>query len=1269
MAISSINNKLGFVFELGFSVGMLNHILPLADKNTLGQNIINCFEQESMSGIALIKSLKEIYDNSDSNIDEFVGNLEDIVANTFFVGFVQGKSLSAEYIDNIKSSVNRKLNKAHYNSYKNIKFNLIPNFTLEYHQASLFDIFGLNDKTDKLMYIKNNILQCYGINMSASDINFYNEKGAFLNADNIVVLKDATTVQTYKRETMHILIIDNKLKLKNVCNDEGIYGLYKNIIFMNNANGKKSNFSNISIDFEYEDSFKNIEAIVKYASTLRESSLLKLVQAGSYAYSFLEFLNTFDKLNDVNINLTIMGCMDNDFSIMNFPVFNVVDSPEKITKLRMFAKGYLSWERNDSVYKYNTEKIDEIYLNKIESVANEMLVNLEKNTNISKTEIDKLKAIDMGNSKYHNIVLTEKINNFIPTSNDLRRKHGKMIEESLKNNDVDIVILNGCPGIGKTTSVKNVLTGMDKYLFMYFSPRTALGDDLESKFKEDDEKSDNYGQFPVDFISLTAASTDEVTEDKKEVVKFNASVNPKESSIIKYIRRGAIDNYNINDKKNILQYDGENCATDKNNAKGGGYKRVCMAVNDLLCNDNYNKIITTLTLQACKKVKTAENTNEYTTEQLYRIFNFMHNNGGRTEYKVDDRKYKAFCKRMPNVFIMIDEITGAPEGKGFYNHLKTLILNPLNTYYSNGNKKLLNIKIIVADASLVNDIVVKKFLEESDVSQSPQIYVASGSDSVKGISKSKVSIQYEWGKEAFADVINANSYPAESLDIKYNILFASEKLSETELDEDYHKTIKATEDLNIIEGCLKSYNEDRQVILYIQDKDRLDNIKNGIGNRLKVQGESFEENRDFIVITSRLQAHERQKIIEFNNNQAKLSKELKTLKFIFMTSSASRGISFPDTTSLHCVTQTFGVESALMEIIQYVYRQRGHKEWDETKSKNIDFYFLNTIYYDNSDDYKLKKAKKLISLISYIILLRACVLTRINGKVTINDKELALVPLGGSGITGIDASLIRNVKNVTDEISKETKSSYYKELMKIRQLLLELFAGYDLDSKRAILDTNIKPEELYEKFVFMWKGGLYNLLTMKMFKSCYIHNGMMIFPLINDENKKSQKILDETVDVTKNELSNIELFNILSKAVYNTDILPKIRKPLGDIVKYIQESTARDIEYSDRIKIINNIENRFIAIPIQAYIYYNHIQHMVYPDGVKDRALWGKILEVAIRDYNPYAITPISMRDYAGVPYITFKSDDLCGRRKNMFNFKYVLKSTEINMIDILLLD
>lgn len=1263
MGDNDIKNKLGFVFELGFSVGMLNHTLSLADKNTLGNNIIKCFERESMNGIELTKSFKKIFSSDCTNVDEAISNLEDAISKAFFVGFIQGKSLSSEYIRNIKPAVNNKLNKVKYNSYKDIKFNLIKNFTLEYHQSSLFDIFGINDKTDKLIYFKETILKCYGINMSTSDIRFYSEKGAFLNADNIIVFRDYTTVRTSKRETMHILIVDNKLKIKNIFNEEGIYGLYNNIISMNNINGKKSNFSNISIDFEYDDSFKNIEAVVKYASTLRESSLLKLIQAGSYAYSFLEFLQTYQKLNNVNINLTIMGCMDNDFSIMNFPTFNINDSPENMSRLKIFSKGYLNWERNDSIYKYNSEKIDEIYLNKMESIANEMLINLSRNTNILDKDIDKLKKIDLMKSKYSNVILTEKISGFIPTSNNLRKKHGVKIEESLKNNGTDIVILNGCPGIGKTTSVKNVLTTMDKYLFMYFSPRTALGDDLESKFKEENENSDNYGNLPIDLISLTASSTDEISDDNREVVKFNSSVNPKESKNIKYIRRGAIDDYNLDNKDNILLYDGENCAIDKTTSRSGGYKRVCMAVADLLCNDNYKKIITTLTLQACKKIK-----DEYTTEQLHRIFNFIHNNDGRTDYQVDDSKYKAFCKRMPNVFIMIDEITGSQEGKGFYSQIKELILAPLQNYYSKGNRKLLNIKLIVADASLVNDIVVKKFLEESDISQSPQIYVASGSNSIQGVSKSKLSIKSNNGTESFADLINANSYPAESLNINYNIMFASENLSETELDEDYHKTIRAAEDKKIIEGCLNSYNKEEQAILYIQDKDRLDNIKNGIGNRLKLQGKSFKENIDFIVITSRLQPHERQKIIEFNNKQSKISKEFKTLKFIFMTSSASRGISFPDTTTLHCVTQTFGIESALMEIIQYVYRQRGHKTWDETKSKSINFYFLSTIYYDNNEDYKLKKSKKLISLISYIILLRSCILTRINGKVTINNKELALVPLGGSGITGVDSSLIRSVKNAIDEISKETKSSCYKELMEVRKLLLDLFANYDLNSNRAILDTNIPSEELYEKFLLKWKGGLYNLLTIKMFKDSYIHNGMMIFQLKNDENKNSKKILNESVNITKNDLLNIELFNKLSKAVHNYDINPKIRKPLGDIVKYIQQSVAREKEYSDTIQIINNTENRFIVIPIQAYVYYNHVQRMTYPEGVKDTALWGKILEVAIRDYNPYAITPISMKDYQGVPYITFKSDDLYYRRKNMFNFKYVLKSTEINMIDILLL-
>lgn len=1258
-------NKLGFVYELGFGLGMLNHILPLADKNTLGSNIINCLKKESSTGIELIKTLDEIYTSEckEEGIEKEL-NIDDLMSKSIFIGFVQGRNLISEYLDNTKPAVNNRLNKSKYNSCDNMQFNLGKSFSLEYHQSSLFDIFGTEEKIDKLIYMKENIYKCLDINMTASDIKFYSEKGNFLNADNIVVFRDTSTARAHKRETVNILIIDNKLKVKNISDNEGIYDLYNNIIAMNNINGKKSNFSNISVDFEYNDSFENIPAIVKYASTLRESSLLKLVQAGSYAYSFLEFMQSYQKLNDVDINLTIMGYMDNDFSIMNFPKFNLMDSPEKIDKLKVFSKGYLNWERNDSIYKYNSEKIDEIYLGKMESISDEMLDILYKNTNISKDDIDNLKKVNVRNSKYSNVVLTEKIEGFIPTSNNLRKEHGKEIEKSLKDENVDVVILNGCPGIGKTTSVKNVLTSMDKYLFMYFSPRTALGDDLESKFRNDDEKSENYGKFPVDLISLTASSTDEESSDDREVVKYSSETEPKASLKIKYLKRSELDNYNVEDKSDLLEYDGENIAVDKGKSKSGGYKRICMAVDDLLVKDNYKKIITTLTLQACKRID-----NQYTTNHMYKIFNFIHNNNGRTDYVVDDSKYKAFCKVMPNVFIMIDEITGSQEGKGFYTQIKELILKPLDAYYRKGNKRLLNIKLIIADASLVNDAVVTNFLEKSEISQSPQICITSGSEGCKGISKSKLPLNYGNGIKSFADVINANSYPAESLNIKYNVMFTSENLSESELDEDYFKTVRAAEDLKLINGCLESYNNGEQTILYIQDKDRLDNIKDGIGKKLKFQGISFEENKDYIIITSRLQPHERQKIIEFNNMQSKASKEQKTLKFIFMTSSASRGISFPDTTNLHCVTQTYGVESALMEIIQYVYRQRGHKTWDESKCKNINFYFLSAIYYDDENDYNLKRAKKIISLISYIILLRSCILTRINGKSMIGNKELSFVPLGGSGITGIDSSLIRSVKNAVDEISKETKGSCYKELMEIREILLNLFGAYDLNSMQAILNCNIPPEELYNKFVYKWKGGLCNLLTTKLFKDAYMHNGMMIFPLENTENKDNKAVLKELVTITKNDLLNIGNFDKLSKAVYNYDITPKIRKPLGDIVKYIQQSVSREKEHSDRIQITNNTENRFIAIPLQAYIHYNDVQNMVYPDGVKDSGLWGKIIESSIKDYNPYAITPISMRDYEGVPYITFKSDDLFDRRKNMFNSRYILTSTEINMINVLLLD
>ncbi|CCQ51412.1 Helicase-like protein [Crocosphaera watsonii WH 8502] len=73
-----------------------------------------------------------------------------------------------------------------------------------------------------------------------------------------------------------------------------------------------------------------------------------------------------------------------------------------------------------------------------------------------------------------------------------------------------------------------------------------------------------------------------------------------------------------------------------------------------------------------------------------------------------------------------------------------------------------------------------------------------------------------------------------------------------------------------------------------------------------------------------------------------------------MTSSASRGLSFPNVKHILVEIPRFEVERNLMEVIQVIYRGRGNDEIDK-QDKQLIFYLSEQAIYDKEKDEEKRK--------------------------------------------------------------------------------------------------------------------------------------------------------------------------------------------------------------------------------------------------------------------------------------------------------------------------
>jgi hypothetical protein len=319
---------------------------------------------------------------------------------------------------------------------------------------------------------------------------------------------------------------------------------------------------------------------------------------------------------------------------------------------------------------------------------------------------------------------------------------------------------------------------------------------------------------------------------------------------------------------------------------------LCTALHATLDKPLAKAIVATVAVQSLKRLKDAQQT---TLRHLNTIFKGVYNNEGQ----VIPAKMQQLSQQIKHLFIMIDEVTGDESGVEFLHGLHTFLRNRELL-----NSPLINTKVIVADASIVDPHIIKQHLEDTAY-EPDKIYFRQVAPNTNQ--------SYPLHKETFrflreqATVINANAYPASKLHITYKIGVDALQFDEATFTE-RSKQLEQEKKHNIITDILTTLDDANvpQQLVYIQDKQRLAEL---IQNIRKIRGH-FEANVEYLEIHANISEQDKKDIAAFR----------KTVKVVFMTASASRGLSFPEATRILIDIPHFEIEQNLMEILQVIYR-------------------------------------------------------------------------------------------------------------------------------------------------------------------------------------------------------------------------------------------------------------------------------------------------------------------------------------------------------------
>jgi hypothetical protein len=395
-----------------------------------------------------------------------------------------------------------------------------------------------------------------------------------------------------------------------------------------------------------------------------------------------------------------------------------------------------------------------------------------------------------------------------------------------------------------------------------------------------------------------------------------------------------------------------------------------------------------------------------------------------------------------------------------------------------------------------------------------------------------------------------------------------------------------------------------------------------------------------------------------------------------MTSSASRGLSFPKSQHILVEVPQFQVEKNLMEIIQVIYRCRG-QFWDgeawrtlDNAEKSLTFYLRDrAVYYGDEESRDLSIQESLLSLFNLLVILKTAIMTRIRGYGKIGRHNFMMIPIGGKSVfssgqnlTGQLATLVRDLRK---EARRNRKNKTVENLAIILQNLLgqgEFLVRTDRRGDRSEMSyLNLRDE--FNLGFAQRCDRLDGLLNLPNIEPGHVCGSLLLVPI-------SQKTLLENYEMRLSQINRYATSEILGqmRAIRESrDYPPSLKALMKRGIDLIRE-LRKPHEYTQRLQQQSSWSDQYYAIPLFAFLVGNIICDYFKSDRTEpDKGMFRQILNSYIRQLYPCdRVLPIGDR-YQEFPFLIFRSYSLQQMRSKCFTDRYLLTSNELNILNLIL--
>lgn len=857
----------------------------------------------------------------------------------------------------------------------------------------------------------------------------------------------------------------------------------------------------------------------------------------------------------------------------------------------------------------------------------------------------------------------------------LRDIHASAIVAGMRRSvqgQVNVIALEGNPGIGKTTAVRQHLEKkVDGYLFLYVSPRVVINRDVNESLARKDGKPSGILTVTTNAELIASAPRWHLNEVKAGRAKYKhvdgavvadgvehlnkpdgsvLVIRPEDEQEIEAAHAGSrIAKTTISESEDIVE----------ERSLIGVLSGMAGVTKDLLAlNPAVNRVVMTAALQGFRE----KGGGKTTMDALSALFK------SKASDPAGIRERKTFATKMSNIVVMVDELAGDGAGAPFV-HAVASWLNSEFVECFEGEPSPFTVTLVVSDASLGNDVVLTRYLNAGP--RTPDKVLVSKSMGKKAFALAVSDVRIGSGRPKRTLHVMTNSFPASELAIEYKVNLTQLRLEHKptgELETGRQAIRRVAADAlmasakgEILAALAKGAT---QVIYFAQDKKFLGDLRKSLSTEPGLHDDVVQ------VLDASVPGYKRKELIEPAVRD--------TIKVFLMTSSGARGVSFPKTDWIIATVPRFNIEAALMEIAQLIYRGRGYYKNDDGDMVSGDkvprrlVMLVDDYLFSDEEMDPRQWLRQSIDLMTLLVMLRATILTRITGDAGLK-QSLALVPVGAVGLEELVSLMSQNVTQFVKEaevIWRRLKDDDKVKLVKNAQAnVTELFSRTKLQAaarKGKDRRTMVRYEDAKD-LCELAAGALKPLLVYATEGTSVPDHVYVAGPAFVEnwgDFDKLEVFSFEGHTTEVNQVSRRVIAQLLS--IDEDRAFPQnLRQPAANLLRLLQREKKDAANEFNTLKTLKS-PNTWIAVP-SGYVQFMAVerQNEGRPFEVIGPDLWREGLAQCLSATS--AVMPPIPR-YAEFPWAASVGNANPLELDTVFDDRYFMASNELNLLNTLLL-